>query len=94
MMLLFRQSAKSVRWYVTTTSGPSVSFVSFTHPHDPYIMTQEYWDRYTDEEIDMPIVPPLPLHQLDPHSQRLWLMCASDEFEINEQHIRNARHGA
>ncbi len=68
-------------------------FVSFTHPHDPYIMTQEYWDRYTDEEIDMPIVPPLPLHQLDPHSQRLWLMCASDEFEINEQHIRNARHG-
>ena len=33
--------------------------VSFTHPHDPYIATQEYWDVYRDDDIDMPEVGPI-----------------------------------
>ena len=28
--------------------------VSFTHPHDPYSIRAEYWNRYQDREIDPP----------------------------------------
>ena len=28
--------------------------VSYTHPHDPFTITPEYWDRYRDDEIDVP----------------------------------------
>ena len=29
---------------------------SMTHPHDPYVIPQRYWDRYADVDIDMPRV--------------------------------------
>ena len=28
--------------------------VSMTHQHDPYAITREYWDRYSDDEIGLP----------------------------------------
>lgn len=71
---------------------PFCMVVSFTHPHDPYLVTPEYWQRYTDEEIDMPAVTP-PYEQLDAHSRRLLDCFAIDEYTITEQHIRDARHG-
>lgn len=72
---------------------PFCFFVSFTHPHDPYIMTSDYWNLYQNADIPMPKIPALPFADLDPHSQHLWKMCATDEFEITSQHIRTARHG-
>ena len=42
--------------------------VSLTHPHDPYVAPEPYWNRYSDAEIDMPAVP-APAE--DPHSQRI-----------------------
>ena len=27
-----------------------------THPHDPYVIPEAYWNRYRDDEIDMPRV--------------------------------------
>lgn len=71
---------------------PFFLLVSFTHPHDPYAITREYWDRYNHAEIDLPTVAPLPVGQLDPHSQRIRAMCAMDEYELTEAHVRNARH--
>ncbi|OCL03029.1 choline-sulfatase [Glonium stellatum] len=44
--------------------------VSLTHPHDPYTMTQEYWDQYEDVEIPLPKVH-IPQGEQDPHSTRL-----------------------
>ena len=35
---------------------PFCFFVSFTHPHDPYIMTPDYWNLYQDSDINMPTV--------------------------------------
>ena len=55
-------------------------------------MTPEYWQRYTDDEIDLPAVN-LPYAQLDAHSQRMLDCFAVDEYTITEQHIRDARHG-
>ena len=37
---------------------PFFLLVSFTHPHDPYAIPREYWDRYDHAEIAPPSVPP------------------------------------
>ena len=39
---------------------------SFTHPHNPFTITQEYWDRYTHDEIDLPSVPHIPVDDRQP----------------------------
>jgi choline-sulfatase len=44
--------------------------ISLTHPHDPYTMTQDYWDRYEGVDIPLPKVEIGQEHQ-DSHSQRL-----------------------
>ncbi|TCK02577.1 choline-sulfatase [Marinobacterium mangrovicola] len=64
--------------------------VSMTHPHDPYATPPEYWDRYTDEEIELPSVNIADADQ-DPHSARLLHVYQKDEKQISEQQIRNAR---
>ena len=35
---------------------PFLMAVNFAHPRDPYIITKKYWDRYKDDDIDMPRV--------------------------------------
>ena len=50
--------------------------VSFTHPHDPYVMRKRFWDLYADcAQLD-PAVAPIPFEEQDAHSKRL--MLASD----------------
>src|ERR1700735_2177745 len=49
---------------------PFCLVASMTHPHDPYVIPQSYWDRYEGVEIDMPRVPESP-ERLYPHSRRL-----------------------
>jgi choline-sulfatase len=70
---------------------PFCLVVSFTHPHDPFAMTQEYWDRYDPAEIDLPAVPPIPFDQMDPHSQRLYHVCDLGRYRQTEERVRNAR---
>ncbi len=69
---------------------PFCLVVSLTHPHDPYAITAEYWNRYREDEIDLPRVT-LPPDRLDPHSRRLRHVCAMDRTPVTEQQIRNAR---
>ena len=65
--------------------------VSFSQPHSPFVASQEHWDRYNDDDIDMPAVPPLPLEQMDTHSRRLHYMFHMDEYTVTDSHVRNAR---
>jgi choline-sulfatase len=70
---------------------PFCFVVSFTHPHDPYATPQEYWDRYDDADI------PMPVHGYDaaithPHDERLRAVCAMDDVEVTDQMVRDARH--
>ncbi len=65
---------------------------SFTHPHNPYTTTQEYWDCYRHEDIDMPSVPFIPFENRDPWSQRYYHLIRQDEHDITEEMIRTARH--
>jgi choline-sulfatase len=65
--------------------------VSMTHPHDPYAITQEYWDRYRHEDIDMPRVR-LDDAAMDPHSRRLRHVCGLDAQPVTDTQVRAARH--
>ena len=65
--------------------------VSFTHPHDPYVMRQRYWDRYDHASVDMPRVAAGDVDP-DPHSHRLRHVTALDAVELTDAMVRNARH--
>ena len=69
---------------------PFCLVVSMTHPHDPYVIPQGYWDRYAGVEIDMPRVQIKP-DSLDPHSLRLRHVCGLDLVPVSDAQIRAAR---
>jgi choline-sulfatase len=69
---------------------PFCMVASMTHPHDPYVIPQRYWDRYEGVEIDMPRVR-MTADQLDPHSRRLRHVCGLDSQPVNEAQVRAAR---
>jgi choline-sulfatase len=69
---------------------PFCMVVSMTHPHDPYVIPQRYWDRYAGIDIDMPRVS-LAAAQLDPHSRRLRHVCGLDAQPVNDAQVRSAR---
>jgi choline-sulfatase len=65
---------------------------SFTHPHNPFTISKEFWDLYADADIDMPAVPFIPYEDRDPWSQRYYKLIRQDEHHVTEAHIRSARH--
>jgi len=70
---------------------PFFLLASFTHPHDPYTITPDYWNRYREDEIDLPSVPAIPPEAQDPHSARIQRACGMHSADLTEQRIRNAR---
>jgi len=87
---------RSYRWLFDRARSdderPFFLLVSFSHPHDPYNIPRNYWDRYDHGAIDLPTVPPIPVPNRDPHSRRLYENYDHGEFEITDEMIRNARH--
>ena len=69
---------------------PFCMVASMTHPHDPYVTPQRYWDRYADVEIDMPRVT-MAVEDLDPHSRRLRHVCGLDLQSVTLSQTRAAR---
>jgi choline-sulfatase len=69
---------------------PWLLVASFTHPHDPYVTRQQYWDRYEGVDIPMPVVAAADV-AADPHTMRLREACAMDRTEITEDDVRSAR---
>jgi choline-sulfatase len=69
---------------------PFCMVASMTHPHDPYVIPQDYWDRYAEAAIDMPRVH-IPVEELDPHSRRLRHVCGLDLQPVNDLQVRAAR---
>jgi choline-sulfatase len=70
---------------------PFLLVASFSHPHDPWEVPAEYWDRYKDVTIDGPRVPAIPDSELDPHSRRIREMCAGNGIEVPDEVVLNAR---
>jgi choline-sulfatase len=69
---------------------PFLLVASFTHPHDPYVTRQRYWDLYESVDIPLPDVGADDVED-DPHSARLRGAIAYDEASITDAQIRAAR---
>ena len=67
---------------------PFCLVVSMTHPHDPYVTPEPYWNRYADRDIDMPRVA-APAD--DPHSRRLRHVIGLEPTTLSEQQVCAAR---
>ena len=65
--------------------------VSFTHPHDPYVARQKYWDLYEDCAHLDPDVAAMPYEDHDPHSKRIFDANDWRSFEITDDDIRRSR---
>ncbi|KFA64846.1 hypothetical protein S40285_09042 [Stachybotrys chlorohalonatus IBT 40285] len=64
--------------------------VSLTHPHDPYTITKEYWNRYEDVDIALPKVR-IPKEELDAHSKRLLHVCDLWDQDLSDEQIKKAK---
>ncbi|MGE0875690.1 MAG: choline-sulfatase [Burkholderiales bacterium] len=88
--------AKAVQWIYdygrAADAKPFFFTVSFSHPHNPYVITQPYWDLYDHAEIDMPRVGPIPIEQLDAHSRRLAQVYKFTQYRVTPEDVRRARH--
>jgi choline-sulfatase len=71
---------------------PFFMHLSFTHPHDPYVTPKRYWDRFRDDDIDMPVTPYQAYEDRDPYGQWLHRHYDRGEIEVTEDDIRRARH--
>jgi choline-sulfatase len=65
---------------------------SLTHPHDPYLTTREYYERYAADEIDMPHVKYRPVEERDAHSARLYCHYGMHQVDHTDEDIRRSRH--
>ncbi|MFN3765583.1 MAG: choline-sulfatase [Aliihoeflea sp.] len=65
--------------------------VSFTHPHDPFVARQKYWDLYEDCAHLKPEVGFIPYEEQDPHSQRLYHASDYPAFDITDEDIEKSR---
>jgi len=67
---------------------PWAMVVSFTHPHDPYVARQRYWDLY---EGCAHLLPEAPDPADDPQSQRLRAACDAGAAVLTDDMVQRAR---
>jgi choline-sulfatase len=70
---------------------PFCFVVSFSHPHDPYAIPLEWWDRYREVDIPMPAFG-YEEATASPHERRLRAVCAMEGVDIGPERVRAARH--
>ena len=65
--------------------------VSFSHPHDPYVARQKYWELYENCQMLQPQVSALAYECHDAHSRRIFDSCDWGNFNISETDIARSR---
>lgn len=64
---------------------------SYMHPHDPFVMTKEYWDRYEGVDIPLPEVSAEPVKGKHPYNRWIQIHHEVDQLELTEEQIRGNR---
>jgi len=64
---------------------------SFTHPHDPFLVPQEYWDRYDDAEIPPVRAAARPGVELHPYDRWIQMHHEADRYPLSESEVAQAR---
>ncbi|MBY6160151.1 choline-sulfatase [Mameliella alba] len=72
------------------SKAPFCMVASFIHPHDPYVAQPEWWNLYSDDEIDMPEFVLAP-EQQDPFSRRVMDGIEASHVPLTEAEVRRAR---
>ena len=65
--------------------------VSFSHPHDPFVTRQKYWDFYPQGTVPDPVTPTIAYEDHDPHSQRLLDMSDWRNFDTTHKKVTESR---
>ncbi len=86
------QAHRAIAETARDPSRPLLLVASFAHPHDPYEVPAEYWERYDGVEIDAPVFaePPEPL---DPPTRRLRAMLGAERTPVSPDRVLAARRG-
>jgi len=69
---------------------PFAMVASFIHPHDPYVARPEWWNLYTDDQIEPPEYP-LTAEQQDPFSKRVMDGIEASTVALSDEEITRAR---
>ncbi|HEX6499099.1 MAG TPA: choline-sulfatase [Micromonosporaceae bacterium] len=64
---------------------------SFVHPHDPFLVPQEYWDRYDGVDIPPVRAPGRPFAELHPFDQWIQIHHEADRYPLSEHEVAQAR---
>jgi len=73
-------------------SQPFFLTVSFTSPHSPFVIGEDYWNLYDHDDIELPTVPEIALDEKDHLSRNLHYCQARHQFTVTDEHRRTARH--
>ncbi|MCL4543860.1 MAG: choline-sulfatase [Chloroflexi bacterium] len=84
-----RKLYRLARDYQDDNRRPWLLCVSYTHPHDPFVTTQEYWDRF--EGVSLPAPTPPPPGDLPAYDRWLHIHHEIDRYPLSEQQIVAAR---
>lgn len=80
----------AARSKATGDEAPFAMVASFIHPHDPYVARPEWWNLYSDDEIDIPAFVPS-LEEQDPFSRRLMDGIEASFVALSDEEVRRAR---
>ncbi|EBA10076.1 choline-sulfatase [Sagittula stellata] len=69
---------------------PFCMVASFIHPHDPYVAKPEWWDLYSDDDVDMPEYSLAPEEQ-DPGSRRVMDGIEASYIPLTDEEVHRAR---
>ncbi len=72
-------------------SNPFCLTVSFTHPHDPFVTRQKYWDLYPEDKMPALRENTIAYDEHDPHSRRLLDMSDWRNFDTTHQKVIDSR---
>ncbi|MEM7207557.1 MAG: choline-sulfatase [Pseudomonadota bacterium] len=86
------QTVRKIYEYAREPEQPFCLVVSLSHPHHPFLITPEYWERYASDAVPAPTVGRLPDAQLDPHSLRCRQLIGLDKSDVTDEQRRDARH--
>ncbi|WP_270728273.1 choline-sulfatase [Shimia sp. Alg240-R146] len=85
------------RWLIDVARGrgqgkdaPFALVASFIHPHDPYVARPEWWNLYSDDDVDMPAFVP-PMEEQDAFSKRLLDGIEASYKPLTDEEVLRAR---
>jgi choline-sulfatase len=89
--VLFRTLEKIRDFGKQAEQKPFFLCASLFHPHDPFVITETYWNMYSDVDIPLPDIPSKLDNELHPFNQWIQTHHEVDTCTLTDDEIRNNR---